>query len=81
MAYFPNGTAGEVLDNQCGECKLSDEAPCPVLFVQMTFNYSQLDDGNKPLREAMDYLVNEDGRCQMKDCIDKNIIQYDRRVK
>jgi hypothetical protein len=72
MAYFPNGCAGEILDNQCSECKLPDDAPCPILFVQMTYNYDQIgDDGEETqLAEVMNLLVNEKGICQMKPIID-----------
>ena len=74
MAYFPNGTAGEVLGNQCADCHLSSEAPCPILWVQMTYNYSQLDsEGERTaVSDVMDCLVNDDGICQMKPVIDEH---------
>jgi len=71
MAYFSNGTEGMVLDEQCSECNLQNTAPCPVLFVQMTYNYKQLKKGNELLQEAMNCLVDEDGNCKMKPEIDK----------
>jgi len=76
MAYFPNGTSGEVLDKQCGECILPDDAPCPILWVQMTYNYSQLDDGNELLKEAMNCLVDEEGACKMKP-----LLKVERRMR
>lgn len=81
MAYFPNSTSGEILDNQCGECPIPHDAPCPILFVQMTYNYEQIDkDGKRNiLSDAMNLLINEDGQCQMKPLlkckfVDKNQI-------
>lgn len=70
MAYFPNGSSGEVFDQQCSDCKLADDAPCPVLFVQMTYNYDQCHADHWKLKEAMNCLVDKDGICQMKKCID-----------
>jgi len=76
MAYFPNGSAGEILDNQCSECPIADDAPCPVLYVQMTYNYSQLDDEGEEtlLSKAMNCLVNENGICQMKPILENNLV-------
>ncbi|MFH2061235.1 MAG: hypothetical protein ABIJ59_20410 [Pseudomonadota bacterium] len=72
MAYFPNGTAGEYLDEQCAECIHEDpEAGCPIALVQMEFNYSQHNKGNGELKRAMDILINKHGDCQMKKMIDK----------
>lgn len=80
MAYFPNSTAGEVLDRQCSDCPLGsgwndpsqkqlfdDEPemrPCPVAFVQLEYNYTQVD--NNDLRRAMNFLISEDGICQVR---------------
>lgn len=72
MAYFPNGSAGEVLDNQCAECPLGD-GPCPVALVQMMYNYTQVGDGEKNLRDAMTLLVDERGICQVRKQILENI--------
>lgn len=82
MAYFPNATAADVLDAQCADCPLGhgwndrrqgelfdaerEPRPCPVLFVQLEFNYKQLDDGNADLRRAMNALINESGECQVR---------------
>lgn len=63
MAYFANGTEGEYLDAQCGDCPLGEKA-CPIMGVQMLFNYDQI--GVPKLREAMNYLVNERGDCQLR---------------
>lgn len=73
MAYFSNGSEGEILDNQCDECHLSYEAPCPVLLVQQLFNYRQLDENGEEtmVSEAMNNLIDEEGICKMKPVIDE----------
>jgi hypothetical protein len=70
MAYFANGSEGCQLDIQCGECRLPDDSPCPILFVQMTYNYDQVRYGQEKLRDAMDILISDGGECQMKPLID-----------
>lgn len=70
MAYFPNGSSGEILDNQCASCSLG-QSPCPVLLVQLTYNYDQVDKGQEKLREAMEILVDKRGVCQVKIQMDK----------
>ena len=72
MAYFPNGSSGEVLDMQCADCPLGD-GPCPVALVQMTFNYDQCDDSEAKLRQAMTYLVNDEGTCEVRKQILDNV--------
>lgn len=69
MAYFANGSEGEQLDRQCAECKLPDDAPCPVLLTQLTYNYKQI--GNDDLSEAVNLLINSEGICQMKPLLDE----------
>lgn len=72
MAYFSNGSEGEIFDNQCAECLHQDEETmCPIAFVQTHFNYDQLSDGQEKLREAVTMLVDEKGNCRMKPLIDK----------
>lgn len=66
MAYFPNSTAGDVLDAQCGTCPLGD-GPCPVLLVQLTYNYDQCD--IQKLEEAMNILIDEQGKCRVREQI------------
>jgi hypothetical protein len=79
MAYFPNGTAGEVLDDQCDSCLhgMNDGVLCPVYHAQMEFNYKQVDDGQELLRAAMTMLINEQGKCQMKTAIEQAGIKLD----
>ena len=62
MAYFPNGTAGEVFQDQCSQCRYGD-GPCPIYWVQYHFNYDACN--NKIAREILDYLVHNDGTCTM----------------
>lgn len=65
MAYFPNSSAGEVLDSQCAQCPLGD-GPCPVASVQLLYNYDQLEDGQEKLQSALTTLVDEAGICQVR---------------
>lgn len=37
---------------------------CPVMMVQLAHNYDQCD--NPKLKEAMNYLVDEKGICQLR---------------
>ena len=71
MAYFPNGTAGMTLDEQCCECihGLKDDEMCPVYFVQASFNYDQI--GNEPMERLLNYLVGKEGVCQMKQTLER----------
>jgi hypothetical protein len=62
MAYFPNGSAGEVFDEQCGRCRYG-EGPCPIWWVQHQHNYSACN--NREARKIIDYLVHNDGTCAM----------------
>ena len=73
MAYFSNGTEGIVLDNQCAVCPVGrhPDLPCPVLLVQLAYNYQQVDKGQEKLREAIDCLVDEQGTCLMKKALEK----------
>lgn len=66
MAYFPNSSAGDVLEEQCIECieKLPDTF-CPVKSVQMHWNYSQ----EGEVEKILNVLIREDGHCAMKDSI------------
>ena len=62
MAYFSNGTEGEVFDAQCSICKYGESA-CPIATVQLAYNY---DACNIPVaRKILDSLVSDDGACAM----------------
>lgn len=67
MAYFPNGSSGEILDNQCCDCVHEDEwSWCPVYAVQQLFNYDQLGKGQEKLRQAITMLIDEKGICNVR---------------
>lgn len=69
MAYFSNGTEGEVLYAQCGDCPLNggpDENTCEVLTIHEVYNYDQTDDGQEKLAEVMSMLVGGDGVCRIR---------------
>lgn len=69
MAYFSNGSEGMVLDEQCSNCILGDQH-CPVMLIQLLYNYDQCKKGNEQLREAMGHLVSKEGVCQVKKSIE-----------
>lgn len=78
MAYFANGTEGDVLEEQCSTCPLGEKG-CPIIHVQMMYNYDQI--GIPKLREAMNMLVDEKGKCQLRPLVvdmkpEKDILQY-----
>lgn len=62
MAYFSNGTEGEVLDYQCSLCKYGDKA-CPIFLVQFNYNYDACN--NKVARKILDDLIANNGTCAM----------------
>ena len=65
MAYFSNGSEGEILERQCDDCPLGGEGKaCPVLGVHLFYNYDQI--GNDDLRNAMNVLVDDKGVCQVR---------------
>ena len=74
MAYFPNGSSGDYLDAQCADCPAnknagSDGPQCPILHVQLLYNYDQLDKGQEKLKSAMELLIGEDGNCRMRPLV------------
>lgn len=62
MAYFSNGSDGDILEAQCAKCKMGD-GPCPIIGVHLTYNYEQI--GNELARKILDGLVDKDGICLM----------------
>lgn len=62
MAYFSNGTEGEIFVEQCSKCKYG-ELPCPIAWVQLEYNYEACN--NPVARKILDFLVNQDGTCAM----------------
>lgn len=74
MAYFSNGCEGEALDNQCARCPLGQDAPCPILAVQLLYNYDQI--GNEKLQECLTVLVSDKTGCMMRPLIRKMLKEY-----
>ena len=70
MAYFPNGSAGEVFDEQCCKCKYG-EAPCPIAYVQFTYNYRACN--NEIARNILDDLISDNGDCSMYKTFEKDL--------
>ena len=75
MAYFSNGSEGEVFDVECRKCSLGDKA-CPIFIVQSTYNYDACN--NKTARAILDDLVKQEKEkpwrylgCQMKPLIEQ----------
>lgn len=64
MAYFANGDAGSVFDEQCLKCIFFERA-CPVAWVQMEYNYKAAN--NEVARAILDDLVKNNGTCMMFD--------------
>jgi hypothetical protein len=63
VAYFPNSTACDILQQQCEQCPLGEKM-CPIHHVQLTHNYDQV--GNPKFEAAMNLLVDAKGICQLK---------------
>lgn len=82
MAYFPNGSAGMILDDQCDDCfHASIFTGCPICLAQMEFNYDQCSDGQEKLKDCLNMLVGEDGICKMRKLLVKTIHDYNKWVK
>ena len=62
MAYFPNGTSGEVFDEQCSRCRYGEQS-CPIWYIQVTYNYDACN--NEVATKILDELVKDDGTCAM----------------
>ena len=69
MAYFSNGSEGEVFDLQCCRCKYG-ESPCPVAWVQGIYNYKAV--GNKIATGILNELVKNDGTCTVFEMAKKD---------
>lgn len=66
MAYFSNGSEGSTFEDQCASCKYG-QAPCPVAYIQLTYNYDQVNDKTGTATEIMNLLVKADGTCTMRE--------------
>jgi hypothetical protein len=64
MAYFSNGSEGSVFDDQCSRCKFG-QSPCPIAYVQMTYNYDQHKDKSGTATNILNDLVENDGTCKI----------------
>lgn len=60
MAYFSNGSEGEVFDNQCAKCKYG-QFPCPIAAAQMLYNYDAVN--NETATNILGMLVTDNGTC------------------
>ena len=69
MAYFSNGSEGEVFDRQCDRCKYGDDC-CPIAWVQVDYNYDACN--NKVATEILNSLVKQDGTCAMREMFKKD---------
>ncbi len=78
MAFFSNGSAGEIFDMQCMKCKYG-EAPCPIALVQHTFNYDA--HKNKTATAILDTLVQQDGSCTMWKAFEKDFFKDTNQMK
>lgn len=68
MAYFSNGTEGEIYEaHYCQKCVHNQKDHCPVLELHLLWNYEQFD--NKDKRCALDKFIKRDGtdneQCRM----------------
>ena len=73
MAYFPNGTAGELFESrECFDCihEGPPEGPgCAIMLIHLVWNYDQCD--NEQLQDVMQALIDDEGQplgkmCQMR---------------
>lgn len=62
MAYFPNGTAGDLFEaEECRDCIHNRDDgegnPCSILAVHMLWNYDQIVDGER--KNNLAYVLTE----------------------
>ena len=63
MAYFSNGSEGEVLDDMC--CKCAHYWCCPVYHLQASWNYEQFgeDEVSKLKKKTLELMIpQKDGK-------------------
>lgn len=72
MAYFSNGSEGDVFDDQCGRCKHGLDQ-CPIAWVQTNYNYDAV--GNQVATEILDSLVKNDGTCTVFEMAKQDFFQ------
>ena len=67
MAYFANGSEGEIFDDQCNACPLGD-LNCPIASVQFGYNYDACN--NKVASEILDCLVSDKTKlCALRELL------------
>ena len=59
MAYFSNGSAGMVFDEECMSCKYG-EVECPIAMTQTLYNYDACN--NKVATKILNELVKDNGK-------------------
>lgn len=74
MAYFSNGTEGEMYEAEyCNNCvhQKPDDGGCPVLLLHLLYNYDQCDktDVGERTESVLDILIPREGvqncKCNM----------------
>lgn len=70
MAYFPNGTSGQMYQEKyCDNCIHDKKNDCPILLLHLLWNYEQQEDETK--RRTLEAFIpsTEDGlgaeKCKM----------------
>jgi len=80
MAYFENGTAAEALDRQCESCPLG-AYQCPVYMVNSLYNFDQMLEGKEELRDCLLFLVDDTGRCKVRQLVEASCEKSEDRRK
>ena len=58
MAYFSNGTEGDMFrEKWCDRCIHDENNDCPVWNAHLAFDYQQLKEGKEELRQVLDMLI------------------------
>lgn len=76
MAYFSNGSEGDCFD--CANCKYQDK-PCPIFFVQMTYNYDAVN--NEVATKILNALVKNDGTCTFYEMAKTDLFKDDNQLE
>jgi len=77
MAYFSNGTEGDIFD--CENCKYKDKA-CPIFAVQFLYNYDSCN--NETARKILDTLVqNGKSNCEFYEMAKEDLFLDESQLK
>lgn len=72
MAYFPNGTAGDMYEakycNRCVHEGRVDGPGCPVMLAHVLFAYTLCNEKEHPGKVILDLLIPEDEDGYPKQC-------------